>query len=214
MSGQRHGSDDLQRAFRGLAEPAETASGCPDRDMIWKAQAGSLAREEAIRVVEHTGQCASCAEAWRLAHSMGAMEGPPTVSSAGRWGLLAAAAVAVVAIGLTIVVVTRQEAGAPVLRSGESNRIESLVPEDRPLPAGELRLRWSGGAEGALYAVRLTTEDFRTLATVEGLKQQEYLVPVDLLADVEPGTRLLWRVKAFLPGGTRITSETFFVQIE
>jgi hypothetical protein len=147
---------------------------------------------------------------------MGAMEERARgrqAAPAWRFGL-AAAAVLVLAVGLATLFPpgpSRDDAG---WRSGPTAQIRSLVPETTPLARAEFLLRWSGGPEGAVYDVHLTTESFSPVAVAEGLENPEWRVPEERLAEIAGGTRLLWRVDALLPDGRRARSATFFVLLE
>ncbi|MGH9389750.1 MAG: hypothetical protein ACRD1Z_09055, partial [Vicinamibacteria bacterium] len=95
------------------------------------------------------------------------------------------------------------------IRTAPTTDIRSLVSADEALPRERFFLRWSGGPEGAKYAVRVVTEGAEEIAAVEGLTEAEYRVAPEALRGLESGTKLLWRVQAILPDGRRIRSPTF-----
>jgi hypothetical protein len=96
--------DRMRQAFAG-----DTAAGvdCPPAIRIWEAVNGELAPADAAAVVDHVSSCGACAEAWRIAQELEVEQagGAPVIPFPARrrtsvvWGLLAAAATLVLAIG-------------------------------------------------------------------------------------------------------------------
>lgn len=208
--------DDLRRALADEAELGRRASDCPDPESFWAAQQGELSASTTRDLVDHTSHCPRCAEAWRVAHGLGAMQGAADRRrSSTPWRVtLAAAAVVVLAAAVVSLFPPGERVGEPALRSGPRVAIEAMTDEAVPLPRDEFVLRWSPGPDGTVYAVQLTTESFAAVAMVEGLQRPEWRVPEDALEGIEGGTRLLWRVEAFLPDGRKVQSETHFVLME
>jgi hypothetical protein len=172
-------------------------------------------------VIDHTGRCPSCAEDWRLARFVGRRAEETGGDLAGgrrramgrrRW-LAAAAAVLVAILGGVGLHLSQTEDRELVLRDQPGEMIESLTPEDRPLPREHATLRWTG-PEGARYTLVVTTARVRVVARTEGLTESSYTLPVSAVAGLDPGTDLLWHVEALLPDGSRVTSKTFRVRIE
>ena len=177
MSAERPSEQEIARLREAFAadcdEPAPgsvPSSGeapCPAPERIWDALDGALGPEELREVVDHVAVCPACAEEWRLAaafrdelsdEAAGAEESDPPepadlAAARGRrlqvrsW--LAAAAVAVLALGVGGVWWSTSRPGAPgttkapVYRQGTEQTIESLLPEDRPLPRDQAVLRWT-----------------------------------------------------------------------
>ena len=81
------------------------------------------------------------------------------------------------------------------------------------LSVREAVLRWSAGPEGARYDVRVTDTALRAIAGAAALSEPEYQVPLESLADLADGDRILWQVETVLPDGSRSTSETFSARI-
>ena len=96
--------DRMRQAFAG-----DTAAGvdCPPSIRIWEAVNSQLEPADAAAVVDHVSSCGACAEAWRIARELEVEEAGarPVIPFPARrrtsfvWGLLAAAATLVLAIG-------------------------------------------------------------------------------------------------------------------
>ena len=67
MSGQRYDVADLAAALHSSGDLVEPRSDCPLTERIWDAVAVQLPTTERLAIVDHTIECAACAEAWRLA---------------------------------------------------------------------------------------------------------------------------------------------------
>jgi hypothetical protein len=210
--------NELRRALAERAEHGSRAPVCPPLEEFWDAQSGAVSAARTRDLIEHTTTCPACAEAWRLAHALGAMEqeNPARRPSSGRWQVgLAAAAVVVLAIGVATQIPTERKRDPDAgYRSGQTLEIQSLVPESQPLPRDDFVLRWSPGPDGAVYAFTLTTESFEPVDAAEGLADPERRVDTERLAGLESGKRLLWRAEALLPDGRKVQSDTFFVLLE
>lgn len=202
---------DLREAFAGTTEVAGDGSRCPSAGHLWAS-----AREEfrpagegtgSREVLLHLAECGSCATAWRLAREMRAT-GMPV--SAGRPGLLLAlAASLVLAIGAAALLLPRvAPPGEPSMRApaGEIARPEPAV---NAVPRADPVLRWTPGPEGALYEVKVTDEDLNLLGHGWRLREPEFRVDPEALADLPEGASILWRVTARLPDGREVDSPTF-----
>lgn len=111
--------DDIHRLRVAFQEDAGQAlddgAHCPSAERLIDAEAGSLARPELSRVLDHVGQCPACTDAWRLAASArnatepetGPTSMPRRILRWRRWSVLeplvaAAAGLAIiVGIGMT-----------------------------------------------------------------------------------------------------------------
>jgi hypothetical protein len=215
------GDDGLREAFQSL--PRRTAEGeaCPPPEEIWAAARGELDPRASRRLIDHTGRCPSCAEDWRLARHLAARgpgvavepaESPPRRRRAPRW-LAAAAVFVAVALGGSWLFLSQDREREPVFRVEPRTAVESLIPEDRPLPRDEPVLRWRG-PEGASYRLVVTDERLRLLAREERVTGSEYRLPDEVLAAVPPGGVILWQLEATLPDGSRLPSQTFRVKLE
>ena len=218
----------LRERFRAAAAEADRSTDCPGAERIWDALHGGLPPEDRRTIIDHTARCPACAEAWRLAREIGGGAAPAAVhATAGqagvgpvhgtgwrRWVPLAAAAALVVVVGLVLRQGPVRDEQPPQYRTGDEAALRSLLPEETPLPRSACLLRWSDGPEGARYNVEVATADLEVIARARGLEQPEFTVPADRLADLPPGTKLLWRVEATLPDGRMIATPTFFARLE
>jgi len=215
------GADDLRQRFQDLPRSTVPGEACPSPEELWESARGELPPERNRAVIDHTGRCPSCAEAWRLARFVsrrareegGLAAGPRGATPPRWWWSAAAAAVLVVALGSAGLLLRHARERAPVYRNETKEAIEPLTPEDQPLSRADPTLRWSG-PDGATYDVRVTTEGVRVLARAEDLEEPRYTLPASVVAGLDPGTPLLWRVEATLPGGGHVASRAFRVSIE
>ncbi|MCP4658655.1 MAG: zf-HC2 domain-containing protein [bacterium] len=218
------GSDEitgLREAFAACAPPAVEGSpgggmgSCPPPERIWEALRGELPPDEVREVVDHTSACASCAQDWRLAHALGkrSEEAAATHLAAvrrARFGSLRPWLAAAAAAVLIVVGVRWSEQWMPrqesAYRGDEQAAIRSLTTE---VSRQRCLLIWEG-PEGAIYDVVVSTEDpLETISTAKELRTSEHLVPESSLAKFPAATKVLWRVDAVLPDGSRLSSKTF-----
>jgi hypothetical protein len=219
MSQDTQELERLRAAFATPDAPPAPAT-CTAPETIWAAVRGELPPRELREVVEHTAVCAACAEDWRLAVEIEKQSAPSQTATVpagrviqGRFGQLRTwTAAAALAAGL-LVAVGLYRAGSfgpqePTYR-GEENTAHSLLAEGQPLPRQGAVLRWSPVPGATSYDVRISTEDMRVVDTAQGQTTTEYRVPASALAELPPGTRILWQVDAVFPDGTRQPSLTF-----
>jgi hypothetical protein len=96
--------DRMRQAFAGDTAPGVD---CPPSIRIWEAVNGQLDPADAAAVVDHVSSCGACAEAWRIARELEVEEAgggfvipfPARRRTSFVWGLLAAAATLILAIG-------------------------------------------------------------------------------------------------------------------
>lgn len=200
---------------------------CPDVERFWAAATGEAGRRETRAMLDHAARCEACAEAWALALSMARDAGVQAPALSARapgpvwraWYVWAPslAAAALLALGLWIDYrhLLDRRGPSPAWRGPTpAADIRSLVPEDRPLPRDAFVLRWSTGAAGTRYRVRVLSPDLALVSQADGLEAAAYQVPASSLARLPSGTRLLWQVEALERDGKRLTSQTFFVRLE
>jgi hypothetical protein len=204
----------LAAAFRARARSADRAD-CPAPERLWAALGGELSLDERRDVIDHTAACASCAEDWRLAMELRPEPVPADRHPPSRraWARLAVAASLLLATGAGVVLWRTGEPEPPRYRGADQAAIRSLVPEAEPLPRDRCRLAWSFDPAGARYDLQVTTESLQVVAQAEGLAEPSFRVPAGALASLPAGTRLLWRVEAALPDGSRVGSPTFVAEL-
>jgi hypothetical protein len=208
----------LRKAFQALGETAREETSPADLDLVWRAVSGELPAPERRQLVERLATEPALAESWRVADELWrAAPASNRATTRQAWFLapswLAAAAVLVIGIAAGLVY-QRSAPSDNTLRSSEEYRIESLVPREASLPRDAFRLRWTAGPAGSRYAVRVTTEDLRVLATASDLAVPELGVESAQLSSVTSGARVFWQVDVTLPGGERVSSQTFVVQLQ
>jgi hypothetical protein len=213
MSRRNDGDPALRRAFQMLSDDATPGADCPPPDRLWEAAHGGLSAVERRDVVEHTSECAACAEAWRLAAALPPDEGRDAVEEAvprrSYGSYLAAAASVLILIGVASTLRTWVSSPKPGFRDAERGEIRSLVPDNEPLVRSDCWLRWTPGPRGTQYHLTVTSEGLDVLVDVDALDSPRFLVPEGALSDLDSGARLLWQVTAAFPDGGEVSSETF-----
>jgi hypothetical protein len=121
----------------------------------------------------------------------------------------------------------RPDGDAPVYRdpSAAGAAPRSLVPEDQPLPADAVVLRWTpvlgvDGADGAgvRYSVLVLGADLEPVLSLHGLEDTEVRIDPTLVAPLlaragDLPVRLTWQVEAHRPEAGPLVSDSFFVTI-
>ena len=221
MSASQFDSDRLAAMLRRAGTDARPRSDCPSADEIWAALHLEVPTSERERIIDHTAECAVCAEAWQLAMEI-QREGSTsieTVSAPGRvhqvplWARIAAAALVLTA-GAVVFLRWQGATNDPQLREGSTREIRSLLAENAPLPRDAFVLRWTGAPEGARYDLVVTTVNLEVVADVRDLERPEYRVDPARLRSLAAGTRLLWRVVAHPPDGSTRSSPTTAVTLQ
>jgi hypothetical protein len=218
--------DELARLWAARAEDAAAGANCPEAARLWEGLRGELPVDERRSLVNHIGDCAACAEAWRLGHALQeevqAELGPAVVPSQSaarpgltvpRWAYALAAGV-VVLLGLVIWRASPgPRPGESAYRTAEDAPLRSVVTS-RVLPRGDCVLRWTPAATGARYSLLVTDERLTVIVRRQDLAEAEARLPPERLVELPAGAKLLWRVEALLPDGGRIVSSTFVNRIE
>jgi hypothetical protein len=218
VSDEIESNERLRKAFQSLAETADGECSIEDRERIWLALTGKLPAPERRELVDRMAREPALAEAWRIASELA--EALPTDATRPirhpllRWSRsLAAAAAVVIIVAAGVVLVNRSLSRVDTLRTSDELVVETLVPDDAALPREAFRLRWTPGPPGSRYQVRVTTEDLRVVAAASDLTMAELVVQAEALAQVAPGTRLLWQVDVIGPDGSRSSSRTFTARV-
>jgi Putative zinc-finger len=210
----------LRRAFATEGPPADAAGeDCPHPERLWAAVRGELPAAERDALLDHVAACAACTEDWRLAAELArerrAVEAP-VVPLPRPWTrqvrfLVPAAAAACLLVVVGVRIEERREERLIAMRGEAQGAIRPLV--EGALPRERFLLRWEG-PEGALYDVRVTTDDLlREVAIARRLERRELLVPAPKLAGLPSGSKLFWQVTAVRPDGEEVSSETFNVEL-
>jgi hypothetical protein len=214
----------LREAFVSRDPVASPDGRCPDPETVWRAVRRELPHDRIRQIGLHVTTCAECAEAWRLAREV-AREAPADVlpferpasrsSRARPWwigGALAAAAAAVLIALLLPSGPGLGPSGQATLRGAEEV-ISPLTDLAAPLSRESCTLRWQGPADGR-WEIRVATEDLRVIAEARNLDVTEFTIPEEALADLPPGTKIVWQVHANLPDGHRLASRSFVQSLE
>jgi hypothetical protein len=82
------------------------------------------------------------------------------------------------------------------------------------LSRDRFELAWQSPFAGARFDVDVLDAELRVLYRARGLSEPRVVVPVGSFAGLAPGSDVLWRVEARLPGGAASTSRTFVQRIE
>ena len=204
----------LRAAFQQAVETASAED--VDVDRIWRAVSGELSPEERRDVVERVAADPSWALAWRAAHELWTASGeaPAPRRVQPRWSsrrnVVGLAAALLVAVGIGVFL---RPAPPPPVYRGETASVASLVPEGQPLARRPCVLRWSGPT-GAIYDLRVLSEDMSLVHAAPALERGEYQVPEAFLSKLPSGARLLWQVGVRLPDGTTRAGPTFVNTLE
>lgn len=208
-------SRELRQALAAVAETAVPRDDCPAAERIWTAVAGELPPEDLRDVVDHTAQCAVCAESWRLAVELKEEEASEALPENGFWrSWLQVAALVVVIAGAGWLL---RPDGAPSpgpVRGGDGAEISAVTPQNRALPRDDFVLRWTGPE--LRYEVEvtwITAEASKVVFGVQDLARTEVRVPPEALAGVPPEAVLLWEVTAF-ENGEQVDRKTFKAHLE
>jgi hypothetical protein len=217
MSGPEHEHEGLRRAFAAPFRTAHESRDCPPSERLWESARGSLDRQEDDEIIRHVGECSACAAAWRAARELTAGEVAPAVSRtrlATRLSWVAAAAAVVLVALIWIPGTFEREEGPPAFRAWEGEWLQPTFEESAALPGERCVLRWVEGPEGTTYEVRVTTEDLRVLAVGRDLDRAEFHVPGESIAELPPGSSIVWQVTARLPAGRTVESSSFVTPLE
>jgi len=204
-----HADDErLSRAFREPPRGLPRADGCPAPDRLRAAVALEALTVERRAVLDHVAICPACAVAWSVVLELDATAPRVRRSRLATVSTLAAAVVLATALA-GLLRPTPDRAVGSVWRRTAPAFDWSAAPGDVTLGTGSTALRWPAGPDGTRYDVRIADSDLVTIDRAFGIDRPEYAVPVERLADLEPGAILLWQVEAVLPDGTRHVSPTF-----
>jgi hypothetical protein len=212
------GSDArLREAFRALADTSQADVSEELRERIWLAVSGELPAAERRELVDRMATDAACAEAWRVANELWQAlqeQGEVAPARVARWKSPWLAAAAALLVSTAVGVWLLNQPSGDEFRASPDYVVESLVPEDVPVPRTAFRLRWTPGPIGSRYQVRVTTADLQLLAMPVDRATAEIVLDPEVLSTVPGGGSVLWQVDVLLPSGQRITSPTFVTRVE
>ena len=209
MSPEAWSEQELRGAWRSMTAPAEAA--CPPADRIVAAADGEMSGAEFEALVEHLAACPSCALAWRLCRQQPA---PARRSWPWQAGLALAASLLLAAVGLTIVIRPPLEAPLTGHRAAAGLPApESMLPPSASLPREAFVLEWSPAAPGSTWDLVVMTEDLEPVVRARALTEPRFKVPVQRLATLPAGTRLVWQV-TLRRDGRSAGSRTFSARVE
>jgi hypothetical protein len=226
VSGPSPEDPRLRGLFQALPRRRAPGEECPEPAELWASARGEVDGERTRWLIGHTGRCMSCAEDWRLARHLERGErgvetilvAPSGTDRTGRLQRFALAATVILAVAVAALWAAQGwlEEEAPVPRSDPRGTIESLTPDERPLPREEPVLRWRGpeGVEDLRYDLTVTTERFDPVARADRLETTAYPLPAEAIADLPSGSVLLWRVEARSPDGSSVGYRTFRIRLE
>lgn len=207
----------LQAAYQAAVASASGDCTPEDVELVWRAVSGDVDVERRRDLIDRMSTNPALAQAWRVAVELSRARGAgeATGRRSVRWlpaAVMGLAAALIVAVGVRAILVNRTP--ADTFRAGVAPIVESTIPSDALLPRDAVVLRWRPGPVGSRYAIRVTTEDLKVLATASDLTAAEFTVPRDALAPVPAGARLLWQVVMASSGGETISSQTFVVRVQ
>ena len=219
MSEQEPKTNQLRSNFAALAENARPRPDCPEPERLWDALQGKLSTRARRKLIHHTADCPSCAEAWRLGSDL--LETVPETRAEmepsmpfrwQRWAPVSYALAAVFVFGILIVVSPWKDRADGVVRGGQTPQVVSLIDKNQTLSRQDCLLRWapSSQKEGLRYQLWVTTAEnlSQPLLQVLDLDQPEYRIEPERLLAVPSGAYLVWRVTLIMPDGARKT-QTF-----
>lgn len=215
-------SASLTRLRNAWLESIHVSAGdaCLAADWVWDAVTGQQRPADLEAGLAHVTQCASCAEAWRVAHELAVgtgqvRAGRRTADAWGAWRVWLPAAAAVVVLlagtGSDRGWFDRPSTGAGdanVIR-GASAALSTAMPDPQACDRSDCRLSWTDAGTGARYSVRVTTSELAPVAFVNDLQERTFTVPATALGALAKDAEVLWQVEALLPDGRRVSSATF-----
>lgn len=209
--------DDLRRA---LTDPDGPTASIEDVERIQEAVAGELSGAELEELIDRLHREPGLEEAWSLAVAVrrattGEIEvGIATSRGRRRWILgLAVAATVVLAIALPSIFMRRDEP-VSVMRESPRAMIISGIVDGAELSRDAFELTWEASSLAGGFHVRvLNGDDLQILYEQSGVEEPRLTVPASALADLVPGSTVLWWVEGTTPAGVRVRSATFVQRV-
>jgi hypothetical protein len=207
---------DVLRAAFVAANGPESPLAAEDLEAIQRALDGELGASEQTALLDRLALEPELATAWRLARELRTeLVRAPASFPRRPWvsrhrALLTAAALVVATVGA----IWLRAPSPPVERAPAWPAIESQLAESALLSRDRFELAWQSPFAGARFDVDVLDAELRVLYRARGLSEPRVVVPVGSFAGLAPGSDVLWRVEARLPGGAASTSRTFVQRIE
>jgi hypothetical protein len=128
------------------------------------------------------------------------------------WGIVALAAAALLAVGLSAL--SPDEPSAPRYRDGGRPGVTSVVDGAVATPGQPLELTWSHAGAAALWEVTVSSASLAPLLTLD-VTEPRAVIPAEFTA-AHAGEQLLWRVQGAARDGAaraHLVSPTFTLTI-
>ena len=211
----------LRRAFSTVAETPGPDDHAPDPDRIWQAARGDLPTTEIEEMADQASRSAETAAAWRLAAELSRefdSQGDQSVVPINRrrpvrWAFgLAAAAIVVIGLAFPLYHSFSPDP-IPTFRAIDEFEIVSELTTGAALDRDAFELRWTSTGEESLYEIVITDSGLAVLDRASFLEEPSYLVSSAMLAGLENGEEVWWKIDATRPDGTRVSSPTFVTMV-
>lgn len=206
--------DDLRLA---LSDDVEGSASPADVELVHRAVAGELDENELESLLDRLHLEPALAEAWRTAVVVRnelagqGRDGRPAVR--GRWyAFVGLAAVAVLAVAIPSMLHWRGELET-VMRESPRDSIESLLEDGTALPRDAFDLEWQASGDHGAFRIHVLDADLGVLHEEASIQNTELRVPAAALADLDPGSTVLWWVETTGPSGLRLRSPTFVQRV-
>jgi hypothetical protein len=228
--------DDVDRLRLALARARAGPHGDPvDPEQLWRAVRGQAEPAEVAALVDRMAHDAALAEDWRVAvaFARAAREdedaakhddvpaSPPGAAlvaandgGRARWG---GVVVALVAAAVLLVVawpragLERYEGDGGALRGAEGG-ITARQGEG-PLARDHATLEWSPVPGALRYELYVSTPALEPVLVERALPGPSMVLPAAILRSLPAGAELLWRVEAVLDDEQRVASPTFSLTV-
>lgn len=213
-------TQDLRTAFQNRAV-LEIPTECPPSDKIYAAVAGELSGEETLAIVDHLADCPACAQAWQLASGLQQAEEeekkeredfaqaaiPSNVVTlkprlVARAAPLAAAAVLLLGVGITLVNVDRN----PEVRYRGGPVVEGVgAAPTYSQNDSVLMFHWDMSFKPRSVTLNIYDVDLNLIHTVSHA-EEHFVVPLQNIDGLTES--IFWQIEAELDSGATMRSDT------
>ncbi len=223
-------AEDLRAMFLSAADTAQPTDHVRP-EQLWEAASGAGPTQRRRELLDAVRQDPALAAEWRLAlavqDEVGLRQADPeleednaTVVRPRRWRRVAAAVATGVALAAGALLVFQPPPGdepgvtSPMRDGADGLAIGSAMGHGQQLDRHDPTLAWTDLGPGVRYSVTVTDGDLQEVASIAELEEPRWTLPDQALQELPPGSRLLWRVDAVLPGGRRLSSPTFAIRVD